>query len=58
MAVAFKPTPTLEGRDAVRFLRQVKENENKSASKEEIRRAIRFLYKITHNNHNGSTISK
>ena len=36
MGKPIKKTPTLKGRDAVRFLREVKENEDKKVSKETV----------------------
>lgn len=38
MALPIMATPTLEGEDALRFYRELDENEGKSVSVEEIRR--------------------
>ncbi len=45
MALPIKSTPTLYGEDARRFLKQIKENENKKASPEEMKR-IKKNYEI------------
>lgn len=36
MAKPIKETPVLRGKDAVRFMREIAQNENKKASKKEI----------------------
>jgi hypothetical protein len=38
MATPIKPTPILIGKDAIRFLKAMEENQNKKAPKEELER--------------------
>jgi hypothetical protein len=41
MALPIRPTPVLRGRDARRFIREVRANENKPVSRAEYERAHR-----------------
>jgi len=50
MAYPIQPTPTLEGEDAVRFYRELQENQGKVVSEEEIRRGSEIFYGVVEKN--------
>jgi len=57
MALPIMATPILEGDDALRFYREMEENEGKRVSREEVRRGVEIYNAVMKKNPNYMGVS-